>query len=94
MNSSPTGFAFYMPSHPLTLHVLDTLPTLADEKRIVRDGVVLLCPARDAQCVNTATLRAIKNPPDKWIEVDIDRRYMGVQGKPARYLIITIPPQQ
>jgi hypothetical protein len=26
--------------------------------------------------------------------VEVSRRYLGVDGKPARYLLITIPPRQ
>jgi hypothetical protein len=28
------------------------------------------------------------------MEIEVSRRYLGVEGKPARYLIIAIPPRQ
>jgi hypothetical protein len=30
----------------------------------------------------------------KEMEIEITRRYLGVDGKPARYLLFTIPPWQ
>jgi hypothetical protein len=32
-------------------------------------------------------------PSARRTEVELVRRYLGVAGKPERYLIITIPPQ-
>src|SRR5262249_60216059 len=34
------------------------------------------------------------SPPGKQVEIEVSRRYLGVEGKPARYLIIAIPPRQ
>ena len=33
-------------------------------------------------------------PAGKRTEIEVARRYLGVEGKPARYLVITIPPKQ
>ena len=93
------GVTFYMRSHPLAVHVLDGKATPAIQERIDRDGIALLCPARssvaDADwCADAALARARCSPPGKQIEVEVSRRYLGVDGKPARYLLITIPPRQ
>src|SRR5262249_60017285 len=41
-----------------------------------------------------ATGRAAFPPPGKERETGVPRRYLGVEGKPVRYLIIAIPPRQ
>jgi len=93
------GASFYMPSHPLAVHVLDGTASAAMEERIARDGIALLCPARSSVaaadwCAKAAVARARCSPPGKQIEVEVSRRYLGVEGTPARYLIIAIPPRQ
>jgi hypothetical protein len=87
------GVAFYMRGHPRTTHVLDTPPTIADEELIAREGVALVCPFRDSECIKTISTRALRSAVGKRIEINISRRYLGVDGKSARYLVITIPPR-
>ena len=93
------GASFYMPSHPLAVRVLDGIPSAAIEERIDRDGIALLCPMRSSVaaadwCAKAAIARARCSPPGKEMEIEVSRRYLGVEGKPARYLIIAIPPRQ
>jgi 4-amino-4-deoxy-L-arabinose transferase-like glycosyltransferase len=93
------GVAFYLPSHPLAVRVFDGIPSAAIEERIDRDGIALLCPARSSVaaadwCAKAAIARARCSPPGKQMEIEVSRRYLGVEGKPARYLIIAIPPRQ
>ena len=91
------GVTFYMRSHPLAVHVLDGRASPALEERIERDGIALLCPARGSGadwCANTATARARCSPAGKQAEIELSRRYLGREGKPARYLLITIAPRQ
>jgi hypothetical protein len=88
-----------MPSHPLAVRVLDGIPSAAIEERIDRDGIALLCPMRSSVaaadwCAKAAIARARCSPPGKEMEIEVSRRYLGVEGKPARYLIIAIPPRQ
>jgi dolichyl-phosphate-mannose-protein mannosyltransferase len=97
------GVSFYMPNHPLAAHVLDSVVGAipqAVEARIDRDGVAMLCPARTRHgpganwCVIAARSRALCFIPGKQLEIEVSRRYLGVDGKPARYLLVTIPPWQ
>src|SRR5260370_1358700 len=94
------GVAFYMRSHPLAAHVLDGPISPAMEQRIGRDGIALLCPPRPphlssaARCVNAATSLAARFPVGKQQEVEVSRRYLGVDGAHARYLLFAIPPRQ
>jgi hypothetical protein len=68
------------------------------EERIDRDGIALLCPVRSSAaaadwCAKAAIARARCSPPGKQTEIEVSRRYLGVEGKRARYLIIAIPPR-
>ncbi|TMJ73967.1 MAG: hypothetical protein E6G80_04775 [Alphaproteobacteria bacterium] len=45
-------------------------------------------------CANTATARARCSPAGKQAEIELSRSYLGREGKPARYLLITIAPRQ
>jgi 4-amino-4-deoxy-L-arabinose transferase-like glycosyltransferase len=94
------GLAFYLPSHPLAPHLLQGQLSPAMEERIGRDGIALLCPVRPrlpvtaAWCLDTARSLAARFPAGKRAEVEISRRYLGVDGAPARYLLFTIPPRR
>jgi hypothetical protein len=94
------GVPFYLPSHPVAAHVLDGPVSQAMEARIGRDGIVMVCPARNperpvtGQCVDRAIARARCSLPGMQVEVEVRRRYLGVGGTRERYLIVTIPPMQ
>jgi hypothetical protein len=92
---------FYMPSQPLAVHLLDgVVVSQALEARIGRDGIALVCPTRSPErpttglCIDRAVARARCSLPGMQVEVEVFRRHLGVGGKRARYLIITIPPMQ
>jgi Dolichyl-phosphate-mannose-protein mannosyltransferase len=91
---------FYMPSHPLAVHVLDGPVSQSMEARIGHDGIVLVCPIRSPArpstglCIDRAIARARCSLPGAQVEVEVFRRHLGMGGKRARYLIITIPPMQ
>jgi hypothetical protein len=92
------GIIFYLPSHPLPVHALDSTLSPAIEQRIGRDGIVLLCPERPRDpagatwCMNAATSLVARFPPGKRKEIEVARRYLGLDGAPARYFLFTIPP--
>ena len=43
--------------------------------------------------MNAANALAARLPRGNRIELDLERSYFGVAGKPERYAIITVPPQ-
>lgn len=92
------GVPFYLPSRPRAAHVLDATASQAMEARIGRDGIALVCPIRSdgpaANCIRAALARARCSMPGVQVQVEVSRRYLGVGGTPARYLIVTIPPMQ
>jgi hypothetical protein len=88
-----------MRSHPFAVHVLDNNDQHVADERIARDGIVLACPVRTkyrlgaTACRDNAEDLADRFPPGKRTQVDVARRFLGVDGAPARYLIIAIPPR-
>jgi hypothetical protein len=89
-----------MRNHPYPAHVLDGKSSQALEQRIRRDGLAMLCPARARiggianWCLTAAISRAWCSIPGKWQKIGVARGHLGVDGKPARYLLVTIPPWQ
>jgi hypothetical protein len=85
----------YLSSQPSTVDVIrpDRSPW-ADASRIAREGVVLVCPASAVWCVQAIEARVARRPDARRTEVALVRHHFGIEGKPERYLIVTIPPQQ
>jgi hypothetical protein len=88
------GVIFYLPDRPSTFDILgpDQTPW-ADEQRISRQGIALVCPLDDAVCLKALEARAARGPLGKRVEVDIDREHWGIAGRPSRYVIVALPPQ-
>jgi hypothetical protein len=62
-----------------------------DAATLKRYGMLLLCFAEDANCVN---LSRAHNPSAGIMTTEIWRPYWGVIGKPQRYSIVIVPPGQ
>jgi hypothetical protein len=87
---------FYMPSQPFAV-MCRRGRGFPGAGRIGRDGIALVCPTRSPErpmCIDRAVARARCSLPGMQVEVEVFRRHLGVGGKRARYLIITIPPMQ
>jgi hypothetical protein len=94
------GVSFYMRNHPLAVHLLDGIVSQAARERVDRDGIVLLCPLRARTalgadgCYTNAISYVWCSIPGKESEIEVSRRYLGVDGQRARYLLYSIPPWQ
>ena len=87
------GTVFYFSERPSTLEIRDPAVTpWTDARRIAREGIVLFCPAEDAQCIVAMDEVAAHGPTGKRAEVEVSRRYLGFSDKPVRYVIVTVPP--
>jgi len=88
------GVAPYLADQPSTLDVFrpDRTPW-ADETRVAREGIAMVCPVNEPWCVEAMEARAARGLAGRRTEVELVRRHFGVAGKPARYLIITVPPR-
>jgi dolichyl-phosphate-mannose-protein mannosyltransferase len=94
------GVSFYMHSHPLAVRLLDGRPSQEARARVDRDGTAMLCPERTRSAISAewCHIAAISQVwcsiPGKEAEIEASRRYLGVDGTPARYRLYTIPPWQ
>jgi len=88
------GIPFYLPDHPIAVHVLERLPTTQEEALIEKNGVALVCPIIEPICMSLAKMRVAQSPLAKETQVEVRRFYLGSQGNAARYLIVAIPPAQ
>jgi hypothetical protein len=84
------GTAFYLPGRPTPVPAIEVVGQSA-QARIARDGVALVCLAADQPC--RAAAERVAGPGSRRVEVELARRFLGVAGRPARYLIVVIPPQ-
>jgi 4-amino-4-deoxy-L-arabinose transferase-like glycosyltransferase len=95
--------AFYLPGGPASLPVTEAnLAPWVDATLIKRQGIALVCHVlpdlRYGQvCVHgyvgLAMQRILKDrPPAKRIEVELTRIFLGIKGRPARFLIYISPP--
>jgi len=57
---------------------------------IVENGLAVVCFAEDADCRRAAMAA---DPSAKPVETDIVRNFMGIAGKPQRYMVLIIPPR-
>jgi 4-amino-4-deoxy-L-arabinose transferase-like glycosyltransferase len=87
------GVPFYLPGHPVPVHALEREATLQEKTLIEENGAALLCPVTDAHCLASAAALAASGPAGKQAEIEVSRRYLGVDGNPARYYLVTIPPR-
>jgi hypothetical protein len=85
------GVSFYLPDHPSTLDIVDPPSTpWSDAASVARAGIALVCPEGEAICMHFLNQRAGDLPRHA---VTLSREHWGVRGKPARYIIVVVPPR-
>ncbi len=91
--------AFYLPDHPVPYPVLEpeTAPWVTPAV-IARDGGVMMCElspgAHDCTPLGQQAMdkAIVHNPPPRHVEMTLTRNFLGIAGKPQRYLILIVPP--
>jgi 4-amino-4-deoxy-L-arabinose transferase-like glycosyltransferase len=86
--------AFYAPGTPLAIS--EWTPTALSPTqlaRISRDGVAVVCEAKNQACLGQAAKLAAGVPGVKQREVTVARRFAGSNGPSASYVITTVPPR-
>jgi hypothetical protein len=87
------GMIFYLPDRPSTFEIATPARTpWVDEARIKREGIALVCPAAESDCMRALDARAAKAVNARRTELDLSRVYFGIAGKSEHYVIVTIPP--
>jgi hypothetical protein len=87
------GALFYLHERA-TAYVL-VAPALSpwiDEARIAREGIALACPEENCPCVEALKARSARAGVAP-TEITLMRKYLGVPGRSARYVISIIPPR-
>jgi 4-amino-4-deoxy-L-arabinose transferase-like glycosyltransferase len=85
------GIVFYLRDRPSTLEINEPRVTpWADEARVARAGVALVCPEVETTCMDKLNARGKGLPRHA---VTLSRRHFGVGDAPVRYLIVIVPPQ-
>jgi len=87
------GTVFYFADRPSAFEIAGPqLTPWIDEMRIARDGIALYCPTEQNICMRVLNARVSTSAVSKREEIEISRSYLGMAGKPVRYLIVTIAP--
>ena len=82
---------FYLPGQPLRIDILGRRDTpWADDARIERDGMAIVCPETQSGCMDQLNALAAALPRHA---VTLVRSYWGVPGVPERYVIVVLPPR-
>jgi 4-amino-4-deoxy-L-arabinose transferase-like glycosyltransferase len=64
-----------------------------DDARIAREGIAVVCPADMPFCLPFMDAIAARGPAGRRSEVVLARRWLSLQSAPARFMIVTVPPQ-
>jgi hypothetical protein len=85
--------AAYVPDRPLTFaDFSDYLSPWVDDARIVREGIVIVCPADMPWCLKNLDSLAAGNANTRRSEVTLRRSWLWLHSPPARFLIAIVPP--
>lgn len=85
------GAGFYLSGEPLRIDIVGPRDTpWADDARIAREGIALVCAAEETACMDALVLRSA---PARRSEVTLARTYFGKADAPVRYVIAIVPPR-
>lgn len=90
----PSSIAFTLKDRPSTF--ADFSPYLspwADEQALLRKGLAVICPSRDALCMRNLDALAKKRRPARRVEVELTPKWLGFAGTPDRFVIAIMPPR-
>jgi hypothetical protein len=84
--------AFYLPARPTTFADFSRyLSPDVDEARIAREGVVIICPAKDTFCMQHLEELASRGPAGRRTDVELRRHWLWLEGPAERFVIATVP---
>ena len=88
------GMLFYLPRDVAPLEIVSPRVTpWVDEADVERDGIALVCPVDERDCLQALDRRA-GGPASRRREVTLSRRYLGDPGTPERFVIAIVPPRE
>ena len=89
-----SSMAFTLKDRPSTY--ADFSPYLSpwiDADMLMRKGVVVICPKDDALCQARLEQSMGDRPAAVQTEVELTPRWLGLSGKPGRFIIAVLPPR-
>jgi 4-amino-4-deoxy-L-arabinose transferase-like glycosyltransferase len=85
--------AFYVTDKPSTYADFSSyLSPWASGARIAREGIAIICPVDDGDCLASMQKLTATGPPGRREEVTLTRHWLGLAGAPRRFVIATMPP--
>ena len=88
------GVLFYLPREVAPLEIVNPpITPWVDEAQVARDGIALVCPVAENECMRALETRAARGFVGRRTEVEITRRYFGDDDKPDRFVIVTVRPR-
>jgi Dolichyl-phosphate-mannose-protein mannosyltransferase len=89
------GIVFYFTDQPATFDLdIPALTPWVSDDRIRRDGMAMVCPEPEPFCMRALPGYAARYHAIADEHIVVSRRYLGIAGKPQRYEIVIILPQQ
>lgn len=89
------GAAFYLAGPPLVFAEMDRkwAPWI-DDATVARDGVALVCPGDNPQCIHDVETYAAAQGGGRRAEAELVRSYLGMPGQPEQFVIVTVAPRR
>jgi hypothetical protein len=88
------GTAFYLSDRPSSLNIVNPeLTPWADDARVKREGIALLCPVEKRRCMDKLDAFTRVAADSRRVEVTVARRYLGMQQAPVNYTLVLIVPE-
>jgi 4-amino-4-deoxy-L-arabinose transferase-like glycosyltransferase len=66
----------------------------ASSEQLADNGMALVCLADSPDWVDAAAAKAAANSASRRVDVEITRDFLGLAGRPQRYVIFIIPPRR
>jgi 4-amino-4-deoxy-L-arabinose transferase-like glycosyltransferase len=86
--------AFYLSDKPSTVDlILRNRTPWADDARIKREGIALICRRKEQACIDKAEIIARAAPESRRIDVTVVQRYLGMEGFPIDYALVLVAPE-
>jgi hypothetical protein len=96
------GVLFYLPRDVAPLEIVEPRVTpWIDEAQVARDGIALVCPVEERDCLRELDRRARAESRRSeatvmrsYIDVTVTRIYFGAKDPPDRFVIAIVPPKE
>jgi Dolichyl-phosphate-mannose-protein mannosyltransferase len=89
------GIVFYFADQPATYDIdMPALTPWVSDDRIRREGMAMVCSEPEPFCMRALAPYAARYHAVADEHIVVSRRYLGIAGKPQRYEIVIILPQQ